>query len=469
MKRTRIVSTIGPVSGEILILEKMMEAGLDLARLNFSHGAREEHLKRITAVREAATRTGKNIAILMDTKGPEVRLCRLERPVQLNAGQNVILIPEGCRPGGNCLPVSYANLSRDVKPGNKVFLADGQIELKVISSGIDNVECEVIHGGEVSGQKGVNLPEVKLDLPFLSDEDRADILFGIEHGVDFIALSFVRTEQDILTVRRMLEKHNSHAQIIAKIESREGLANLSGIIRSSDGIMIARGDLGIYLPIEEVPLVQKEIVKICSEAGKPVIIATQMLETMINNPRPTRAEVSDVANAILDGADAVMLSGETAIGRYPVESVEMMKRIAEKVEDSLPYDEIWAQKNKEITHSVTDAISHATVTTARDLGAAAIITSTQTGYTALMISKYRPKAPIIAVTPYNEVLRRMALYWGVQPLLIEPFQNTDQMINSSVKSSLDSGMVKSGALVVITAGIPPDRRGTTNFLKVQIV
>jgi pyruvate kinase len=457
------------VSGEILILEKMMEAGLDLARLNFSHGAREEHLKRITAVREAATRTGKNIAILMDTKGPEVRLCRLERPVQLNAGQNVILIPEGCRPGKNCLPVSYANLSRDVKPGNKVFLADGQIELKVISSGIDNVECEVIHGGEVSGQKGVNLPEVRLDLPFLSDEDRADILFGIEHGVDFIALSFVRTEQDILTVRRMLEKHNSHAQIIAKIESREGLANLSGIIRSSDGIMVARGDLGIYLPVEEVPLVQKEIVKICSEAGKPVIIATQMLETMINNPRPTRAEVSDVANAILDGADAVMLSGETAIGRYPVESVEMMKRIAERVEDFLPYDEIWAQKNKEITHSVTDAISHATVTTARDLGAAAIITSTQTGYTALMISKYRPKAPIIAVTPYNEVLRRMALYWGVQPLLIEPFQNTDQMINSSVKSSLDSGMVKSGALVVITAGIPPDRRGTTNFLKVQIV
>jgi len=204
------------------------------------------------------------------------------------------------------------------------------------------------------------------------------ILFGIEHGVDFIALSFVRTEQDILTVRRMLEKHNSHAQIIAKIESREGLANLSGIIRSSDGIMVARGDLGIYLPVEEVPLVQKEIVKICSEAGKPVIIATQMLETMINNPRPTRAEVSDVANAILDGADAVMLSGETAIGRYPVESVEMMKRIAERVEDFLPYDEIWAQKNKEITHSVTDAISHATVTTARDLGAAAIITSTQT-------------------------------------------------------------------------------------------
>jgi len=447
----------------------MMEAGLDIARFNFSHGTREEHLKRITAVREAAVRTGKNIAILMDTKGPEVRLGRLERSVQLNAGQHVVLAPEGCQSGKNYLPVSYVNLARDVKPGNKILLADGQIELKVISTRIDIVECEVIHGGEVSGQKGVNLPEVSLDLPFMSDEDRADIIFGIKHGVDFIALSFVHAEQDILTARKIMEKENSHAQVIAKIESREGLANLSGIIRFSDGIMVARGDLGIYLPIEEVPLVQKEIVKMCSEAGKPVIVATQMLETMINNPYPTRAEVSDVANAILDGADAVMLSGETAIGCYPVESVEIMNRIAERVENSLPYDEIWAQKNKEIIHSITDAISHATVTTARDLGAAAIITSTQTGHTALMISKYRPNAPIIAVTPNKEVLRKMALFWGVQPLLIEPFQNTDQMINSSIKSSLDSGMVKSGDLVVITAGIPPDRRGTTNFLKVHIV
>lgn len=469
MKRTRIVSTIGPVSGENLILEKMMEAGLDIARFNFSHGTREEHLKRITAVREAAVRAGKNIAVLMDTKGPKVRLGRMARPVQLNAGQCVVLVPEGRQPGKNYLPVSYTNLSRDVKPGNKIFLADGQIELKVISTGIDIVECEVIHGGEISGQKGVYLPAVNPDLPFMSDEDRADILFGIKHGVDFVALSFVRTEKDILTVREILEKENSHAQIIAKIESREGFTNISGIIRSSDGIMVARGDLGIYLLVEEVPLIQKEIVKMCSEAGKPVIIATQMLETMINNSRPTRAEVSDVANAILDGADAVMLSGETAVGRYPVESVEMMKRIAERVENSLPYDEILTQKSKGITHTVTDAVSHATVTTARALGAAAIITSTQTGYTALMISKYRPKAPIIAVTPHNEVLRRMALFWGVQPLLIEPFQNTDQMINSSVRSSLDSGMVKSGDLVVITAGIPPGRRGTTNFLKVHII
>ncbi len=469
MKRTRIVSTIGPASGEISILEKMMNAGLDVARLNFSHGTREEHLEKITAVREAAVKTGKNIAVLMDTRGPEVRLGRLERPVQLNAGQCVVLVPEGCQPGKNCLPVSYADLSRDVKPGNKIILADGQIELKVISTGMDVVECEIIHGGEISGQKGVNLPEVNLGLPFMSDEDRADILFGIRHGVDFIALSFVRAEQDILTVRKILEEENSHAQVIAKIESREGLANLSGIIRSSDGIMVARGDLGIYLPVEEVPLVQKEIVKMCSEAGKPVIVATQMLETMINNPSPTRAEVSDVANAILDGADAVMLSGETAIGRHPVESVEIMKRIAERVENSLPHDEILAQKSRGINHTVTDAISHATVATARDLEAAAIITSTQTGYTALMISKYRPRAPIIAVTPYNEVLRRMALFWGVQPLLIESFQNTDQMIDSSIRSSLNSGMVKSGDLVVVTAGIPPDRRGTTNFLKVHIV
>jgi len=469
MKRTKIVCTIGPASDEASVLISMMEAGMNVARLNFSHSTRDGHARRIAAIREAAGKAGKNIAILMDTKGPEVRLGILEQPIPLTAGQKVILTTEKVTADSLRLPVTYTNLPREVLPGNVILVADGLIELKVISTTSTEVECEVVHGGKVSSRKGVSLPGVSLKLPAVTEQDKEDILFGIEQGLDFIALSFVRRASDILVVRQILEEKNMEMHVIAKIESREGLNNLEEIIKVADGIMVARGDLGVGIPVEEVPLVQKAIIKKCNRAGKPVITATQMLESMMNNPRPTRAEAGDVANAILDGTDALMLSGETAVGRFPVEAVETMARIAARVEAALPYDEILERKGKELARTVTDAISHATCTTARDLGTAAIITSTQTGHTAKMVSKYRPQAQIIAVTPQAEVLRKLALIWGVQPLLIAPIEDTDDMINSAIEVSLASGMIKPGDLVVITAGIPAGIHGTTNLLKVHLV
>lgn len=469
MKRTKIVCTIGPASDEASVLVSMMEAGMNVARLNFSHGTREEHARRIAIIREVAGKAGKNIAILMDTKGPEVRLGKFKQPVRLTAGQKVNLTTEKTEASSRRLPVTYSDLPGEVLPGNVILIADGLIELKVISTSSTEVECEVVHGGEVSSQKGVNLPGVSLKLPAVTEQDKADILFGIEQGLDFIALSFVRRASDILFVRQILEEKGAQMHVIAKIESREGLNNLEEIIKVADGIMVARGDLGVGIPVEEVPIVQKTIIEKCNRVGKPVITATQMLESMMNNPRPTRAEASDVANAILDGTDAIMLSGETAVGRFPVEAVGTMSRIAARVEAALPYDEILERKGKELARTVTDAISHATCTTARDLGVAAIITSTQTGRTARMVSKYRPQAPIIAVTPQARVLRKLALVWGVQPLLIAPIEDTDNMINSAIKVSLASDLIKPGDLVVITAGVPAGVQGTTNLLKVHLV
>ncbi|MEW6424041.1 MAG: pyruvate kinase [Bacillota bacterium] len=469
MKRTKIVCTIGPASDSVDILVKMMHAGMNVARLNFSHGTYEEHARRIDLIREAAARAGKNIALLLDTKGPEVRLGVLEEPVMLKAGQKVILAAGKERGNAVRLPVLFKDLPRQVVPGNTILIADGLIELKVISVRGDEIECEVIHGGEVTSHKGVNVPDAALDLPAVTEQDREDIFFGIERNVDILAVSFVRRAADVLAVRQILAEAGAGLDVVAKIESREGVNNLDEIIAVADGVMVARGDLGVGIPVEEVPLVQKMIIKKCNHAGKPVITATQMLESMIHNPRPSRAEASDVANAILDGTDAVMLSGETAIGKYPVEAVEVMARIAVRVEVSLPYAEILERAGKSPARTVTDAISHATCAAAQDLGAAAIITSTQTGYTARMVSKYRPRAPIIAVTPEMKVLRKLALVWGVQPLLIAPIKDTDSMIASAIEISLAAGMVKPGDLVVITAGVPVGMRGTTNLLKVHVV
>lgn len=469
VKRTKIVCTIGPASDSVDILVKMMQAGMNVARLNFSHGTREEHARRIDLIREAAARAGKNIALLLDTKGPEVRLGVLEEPVMLKAGQKVILAAGKERGNAARLPVLFKDLPRQVVPGNTILIADGLIELKVISVRGDEIECEVIHGGEVTSHKGVNVPDAALDLPAVTEQDREDIFFGIERNVDILAVSFVRRAADVLAVRQILAEAGAGLDVVAKIESREGVNNLDEIIAVADGVMVARGDLGVGIPVEEVPLVQKLIIKKCNQAGKPVITATQMLESMIHNPRPSRAEASDVANAILDGTDAVMLSGETAIGKYPVEAVEVMARIAVRVEASLPYTEILERAGKSPARTVTDAISHATCAAAQDLGAAAIITSTQTGYTARMVSKYRPRAPIIAVTPEMKVLRKLALVWGVQPLLIAPIKDTDSMIASAIEISLAAGMVKPGDLVVITAGVPVGMRGTTNLLKVHVV
>lgn len=470
MRRTKIVCTIGPASEPVEVLEKMMQAGMNVARLNFSHGTHEEHAGRVKAIRRAAAKTGKNIAILLDTKGPEIRLGYLERePVELVPGAEVRLTTEDIRGNEKILPVTYKGLPEDVKPGDRVLIADGLIALQV--KGVEGCEirCKVENGGKLTSQKGVNVPGVRVNLPPLTERDKQDIVFGLENDFDFVAVSFVRKASDILAIRRIIEENNGYMDIIAKIENQEAVENLDDIIKVSDGIMVARGDLGVEIPPEEVPLIQKAIIERCNHTGKPVITATQMLESMVQNPRPTRAEASDVANAILDGTDAVMLSGETAAGKYPVEAVHTMARIAARAESALEYEELFRSKRRTISRTITEAISHATVTTALDLGAAAIITSTESGYTAKMVSKYRPKAAIIAVTPHKSVLRKMALVWGAEPLLVGRTEDTDSMIAAAVDVSLKSGLIKGGDLIVITAGVPVGVHGTTNLIKVQTV
>ncbi|KJS15850.1 MAG: pyruvate kinase [Peptococcaceae bacterium BRH_c4b] len=470
MRRTKIVCTIGPASERVPTLIRMMQAGMNVARLNFSHGTHEEHALRIAAIREAAAKAGKNVAILLDTKGPEIRLGYLEtEPIMLEAGQKVTLTTRDMKGTAQELPVTYKWLPRDVMPGDRILIADGLIELRVLDTTRKTVECEIVNGGEIASQKGINLPGVSLGIPAVTDRDIDDILFGIKQGLDFIAASFIRKANDILAIRQIVEESDADLDIIAKIESREGVSNLDEIIKVADGIMVARGDLGVEIPVEEVPLIQKTIIDKCNKAGKPVITATQMLESMIHNPRPTRAEASDVANAIFDGTDAIMLSGETAAGKYPVEVVQTMARISEKAESALHYDQILASKRHGLARTVTDAISHASCSIAQDLGASAIITSTETGLTARMVSKYRPLAPITAVTPVHKVMRKMSLIWGVYPIYMERARDTDSMISSAIEMSLNEGVINPGDLVVVTAGVPVSVHGTTNLIKVHTV
>lgn len=470
MRHTKIVCTIGPASESDAVLEKLIQAGMNVARLNFSHGAPEEHLRRLQAVRRVAARLGQNVGVLMDLKGPKIRIGDLTRePLELKAGDRVVLttVDEPGTPGR--IPVNYAALPREVQPGNTILLADGLIGLTVIEVQGTDIVCRVENGGLLTSRKGLNLPGVRTGLNVLTEKDIADLRFAIPLGIDFIGVSFVRRAQDIFCVRRVLEDMDATAQIIAKIETWEAVENLDEIIKVADGVMVARGDLGLEIAAEEVPLVQKRIIAQCNRLGKPVITATQMLESMIHNPRPTRAEASDVANAILDGTDAVMLSAETAVGEYPVEAVETMARIARRVEADLPYTAILGQRKETLQRTVTEAISYATCTTAADLGAAAIITATQTGYTARMVARYRPPCPIVAATPDQQVLRQLALVWGVQAVLVKRIQDTDGMIAGSIEAALAAGLIKGGDLVVITAGVPVGVHGTTNLLKVHTV
>jgi len=448
----------------------MIQSGMNVARMNFSHGTHEDHSRRLAAIRRAAANVGKNIAIMLDTKGPEIRLGYLEKDfVRLKTGDTVYLTTESIKGNEQVLPVSYQGLPKDVKPGNQVLISDGLIALRVVNIDGERIECLVENGGELTSQKGVNVPGVYVKLPAITERDEQDIKFGIENDFDFVAASFVRRANDVIAIRKIIEDNGGHMDIIAKIENQEAVNNLDEIIAVSDAIMVARGDLGVEIPPEEVPLIQKTIINKCNLVGKPVITATQMLESMIQNPRPTRAEASDVANAIFDGTDAVMLSGETAAGKYPVEAVETMARIAGRAEASINYEEQMQKSHRLLTKTVTDAISHATVDTAQDLGAAAIITSTETGYTAQMVSKYRPKAPIIAVTTQRAVLRKMMLVWGVEPLLVGHSEDTDSMIDGAVNAALVAGLIKAGDLIVITAGVPVGVRGTTNLIKVHTV
>lgn len=467
LRKTKIIATIGPASESPEVLEELFKAGVNVCRLNFSHGNYEEHGRRIKTIREVSKKLGLNIAILQDLKGPEMRIGLIENDkVMLKEGQTFTLTTEECLGNAERVWVQYPDLTK-MNVGDRPLLDDGNITLEIVKIEGPDVICKVLVGGPLSSRKKVNLPGHHVNLPFLSQKDIDDLKFGVEHGIDLVAGSFVQTADDILAIRAVLEeagKHDSH--IMAKIENQVGLDNFEAIMEVADSLMVARGDLGVEVPAEEVPVWQKKMIKRCNELGKPVVTATQMLESMITKPRPTRAEASDVANAIYDGTDCIMLSAESAAGQFPVEAVKTMAQIALRTEQALLDQNIGATVPEA---TVTDAISHAVVTTAADLEARAIISATRSGYTARMVSKYRPNAPIVAVTPDPAVARRLAIVWGVYPLVAAVAESTDEMINVSIQAAQDAGYIENGDLVVITAGVPVGIQGSTNLLKVQIV
>lgn len=471
MRKTKIVGTIGPASESVDLLKQLFNEGLDVARLNFSHGDHNEHGQRIQNIRQAMKETDKNVAILLDTKGPEIRTGVLKKePVDLVEGETLVITTEQIEGDASKISVTYEGLIHDVHVGSKILIDDGLMEVEVEKVEGKEVITRILNGGQLKSRKGVNVPGVSINLPGITEKDANDILFGLEQDIDFIAASFVRKASDILEIKRILEKENkADVQIIAKIENQEGVDNIDAILEIADGIMVARGDLGVEVPAEDVPLMQKMMIKKCNELGKPVITATQMLDSMQRNPRPTRAEVGDVANAIFDGTDAVMLSGETAAGKYPLESVRTMAKIAERTEDALQYREWLHHRSNERQETMTDAISQAVSNAALDLNASAILTPTESGYTAKMVSKYRPKAPIIAVTPSAKVMRKLSLVWGVFPVLAITADSTDEMLEISVDAAVKAGMIKHGDLLVITAGVPVREPGTTNMMKIHVV
>jgi pyruvate kinase len=470
VRKTRIVCTLGPASEAQEVMIKLIEAGMDVARINLSHGSHEEHARRLAELRRACERVGRPVAVMLDTKGPEIRLGAFKGGfAQLREGEIFTLTTRDVPGDSSIANVGHAGFPGDVRRGMIVLLDDGNIALTVLDVGETDVRCRVLNDGTIRDGKKVNLPDAEVSLPALSDSDIEDLRFGVAQGVDFVAASFIRKESDVLAIRRVIEEAGGDQHIISKIESKEGVRNLDEILKVSDGLMVARGDLGVEIPAEDVPLVQKAMIERCNRLGKPVITATQMLESMVSRPRPTRAEASDVANAIFDGTDAVMLSAETATGKYPVESVAMMARIAERAESSLRYEEILAKKRTVAARTVTDAISSATCGMANDLGAAAIITATESGHTARMVAKYRPRAPVLGVTPHESTMRKLLLVWGVVPTLVAPSRGTDEMIEQAVGAGLAKGLIKQGDLVVITAGVPMGIPGTTNLIKVQTV
>jgi pyruvate kinase len=473
LRKTKIVCTIGPASESVEKLTQLIEAGMNVARLNFSHGDFEEHGQRIQNIREASKLTGKTVAILLDTKGPEIRTNNMVNgTIELKSGDNIIISMIEVEGTTEKFSITYPGLIDDVHVGSKILLDDGLIGLEVlkIDKEQNEIQTKILNSGTLKNKKGVNVPGVSVKLPGITEKDTNDIIFGIEQGVDFIAASFVRRASDVLEIRQLLEeKQATHIHIIPKIENQEGVDNIDEILEVSDGLMVARGDLGVEIPAEEVPLVQKMLIKKCNTQGKPVITATQMLDSMQRNPRPTRAEASDVANAIFDGTDAIMLSGETAAGIYPVEAVQTMHNIASRAEQALDHKEILSARSKNSEHNLTDAIGQSVAHTALNLDVNAIITPTESGHTARMISKYRTKAPIVAVTANDHVCRRLALVWGVYPQLGRICSSTDEMLDSAVEDSVNSGLVKHGDLVVITAGVPVGEAGTTNMMKIHVV
>ncbi|WP_409270892.1 pyruvate kinase [Neobacillus sp. SCS-31] len=473
MRKTKIVCTIGPASESIEKLKDLMVAGMNVARLNFSHGDFEEHGARIANIRKAAEMTGKTVGILLDTKGPEIRTHNMrDGAIELIAGSEVTVSMKEVEGTPDMFSITYPGLIDDVHIGSKILLDDGLIGLEVTEIDKDQqlIHTKILNSGTLKNKKGVNVPGVSVNLPGITEKDRKDILFGIEQDIDFIAASFVRRGKDVLEIRQLLEENNAtHIHIIPKIENQEGVDNIDEILEVSDGLMVARGDLGVEIPAEEVPLVQKMLIKKCNSEGKPVITATQMLDSMQRNPRPTRAEASDVANAIFDGTDAIMLSGETAAGLYPVEAVQTMHNIASRAEEALNHKEILQKRSRDTDTNTTEAIGQSVAYTALNLQVSAIITPTVSGHSAKMVSKYRTKAPIVAVTSDKRVQRRLCLVWGVYPQIGKMVKTTDEMMDIAVGESLNSGIVEHGDLVIITAGVPVAEAGTTNLMKIHIV
>ncbi len=471
MRKTKIVCTLGPSTENEDVLKQMMIEGMNVARCNFSHGTYDDHKRRMDMVKKLRKEVGEPVAILLDTKGPEVRVRNFkEGKVALEEGQLFTLTADDVEGTKDIVSVTYNRLYEDLEVGMRVLIDDGLIEMKVEKVDKNNIVCRVINGGVVSNHKGVNVPEVDLSMPYISDKDREDILFGIEQDVDFIAASFVQKKEDILQLRKLLEKNGGEdIRIISKIENAQGVANIDDIIEVSDGIMVARGDMGVEIPYEEVPVIQKKIIKKVYRAGKQVITATQMLESMIKNPRPTRAETTDIANAVYDGTSAIMLSGETAAGAYPVEAVKTMVRIAERTEQDVDYCKRFFQYERNANPDITDAICHATCTTALDLNARAIVTVTKSGRSARMISRYRPNSDIISCATTEKVCRQLSLTWGVVPVLIKEEKEVFNLFDKAIQAAMKMKLLEKGDLTVITSGVPIGVSGTTNMMKVQIV
>ncbi|MBQ8278450.1 MAG: pyruvate kinase [Roseburia sp.] len=482
-RKTKIICTLGPATDKGDVLRQLVTEGMNVARFNFSHGSYEEQKGRLDKLIALREELGRPVAALLDTKGPEIRLRDFkEGKVELKAGQTFTLTTEEVEGDAKRVAITYKNLPNDVKPGNRILIDDGLVGMEVVSitpvesAKVDengnqpmDINCRVLNDGFVSNKKGVNVPNVELTMPYISEKDYNDIVFGVENDFDFIAASFVRTADDVLAIRQILkDKGGTDIKIIAKIENMQGVQNIDEIIRVADGVMVARGDMGVEIPLEDVPVMQKKIIKKCYESGKIVVTATQMLDSMMKNPRPTRAESTDVANAIYDGTSAIMLSGETAAGAYPVEALQTMVRIAMRTEQDINYWYRFHARHTQADPDVTSAISHATCTMSEDLNAAAIITVTKSGRTARMISKYRPATPIVCGCLTAKVYRQTGLSWGVHPLLLEEKNNADDLFDYAVDATEKAGYISKGDVVILTAGVPLGVSGTTNLIKVQV-
>ena len=480
-RRTKIICTLGPSTDNEAVMRALIEEGMNVARFNFSHGPHDEQMGRLKMLRKLRKELGKYVAALLDTKGPEIRLVEFEKgKTELKTGQTFTLTTDDILGTDQLVSITYKNLADDVKLGDHILIDDGLVglevvEIKPVAKPVNtkvnarDIVCKVLNDGVISNKKGVNVPNVDLTMPFISEKDYGDICFAVENDYDFIAASFVRTAEDVMEIRKILaEKGGEDIKIISKIENMQGVRNIDDIIRVSDGIMVARGDMGVEIPLEDVPVMQKMIIKKACEAGKIVITATQMLDSMMKHPRPTRAESTDVANAIYDGTSAIMLSGETAAGMYPIEAVKTMVRIATRTEQDINYLQRFRQRRTMCNPDVTNAISHATCTMAGDLSAAAIVTVTKSGRTARMISKYRPNCTIIGECLTEKVCRQLNLEWGVEPVLITEEQDASQLFEKAVDVAEAAGFVSKGELVVLTGGVPLGVSGTTNLIKVQV-